>query len=98
AHSTSGSLLDALPMSREVKSVMNRLSRPRVAAVWGPLRRAGLPAAGRQRQRAARHNAGPDCRGVVWPSDPCVIVGTFVCRAPERSEEHTSELQSRENL
>src|SRR5690606_40585151 len=87
-HSSPLSLHDALPISRTRES--RRSPRAPSGVRGGSGTRAG---------RARAHSAGGSRLDASRCRDPCAA-GHFssVTPWPERSEEHTSELQSRENL
>src|SRR5690606_35469325 len=74
----------------ENSSSCTTCSRPR-----GPRRSGSASVAGTAPVVVPRPGAGPR---VCWPATPCGPCSRAVRRLSPRSEEHTSELQSRENL
>src|SRR5690606_41693366 len=97
SHTYSLSLHDALPISRIA-------SRLHVLQVEAPVaRREELAALAAHRHAAFRVREGGDVPGVAAPHEPPghradLPSAEVEQHAAARSEEHTSELQSRENL
>src|SRR5690606_42023991 len=84
------SLHDALPILKSFSPSARGCSRPKGPARFGPIRSCMMAATLRS----------PQVAYMATPSDPSrmTVMRISFCRINPRSEEHTSELQSRENL
>src|SRR5690606_41518925 len=86
-------LHDALPISRSAQRASTPTSRAERSPTWSSSECAALRSAGRERPSALGCSRSSMCWRSRAPVGPRVAEN-----ARRRSEEHTSELQSRENL